>query len=213
MKAAASLEPQDSMPRKLVLQEFLPYLLNRAGVRMGLMFSKDIEPYGITLPMWRVMIELWHRGDFRLGELAERTAIDVSTLSRLLVTMQRKGLITRRRSGLDGRALSLTLTAEGLDMSEKISPLALKYEALAMAHLKDAEVRKLKQLLRQVSDNLEAASARQDAKPDAQALKRAKSIKRANPVKRAKIAPRAEAQKAPPAARSASRKSATSLHR
>jgi len=152
------------MARKLVLQEFLPYLLNRAGVRMGLMFSKDIEPYGITLPMWRVMIELWHRGDFRLGELAERTAIDISTLSRLLVAMQRKGLITRRRSGLDGRALSLTLTPAGLDMSEKISPLALKYEALAMANLKDADVKKLKLLLRQVNANLEIAATKAEAK-------------------------------------------------
>jgi len=152
------------MPRKLVLQEFLPYLLNRAGVRMGLMFSKDIEPYGITLPMWRVMIELWHRGEFRLGELADRTDIDISTLSRLLVTMQRKGLIIRRRSGLDGRALSLTLTPEGLDMSEKISPIALKYEELAMANLKEVEVKKLKLLLRQVSENLEAASAKLEPK-------------------------------------------------
>jgi len=152
------------MARKLVLQEFLPYLLNRAGVRMGLMFSKDIEPYGITLPMWRVMIELWHRGDFRLGELAERTDIDISTLSRLLVAMQRKGLITRRRSGLDGRALSLTLTPEGLDLSEKISPLALKYEALAMANLSEAEVKKLKALLQRVYLNLEAASGRSDGK-------------------------------------------------
>lgn len=148
------------MPRKLILQEFLPYLLNRVGVRMGLMFSKDIESYGITLPMWRVMIQLWYRGDFRLGELAECTDIDISTLSRLLVTMQRKGLITRRRSGLDGRALSLTLTPDGLDLSEKILPVALKYEALAMANLKDTEVKKLKLLLRRVSENLEAASAK-----------------------------------------------------
>jgi DNA-binding MarR family transcriptional regulator len=151
------------MPRKLDLQEFLPYLLNRVGVRMGLMFSKDIEAYAITLPMWRVMIQLWYRGDFRLGELAERTDIDISTLSRLLVTMQRKGLITRRRSGLDGRALSLTLTPEGLDLSERILPVALKYEALAMANLTDAEVKKLKLLLGRVSKNLEAASAKIEA--------------------------------------------------
>ena len=147
------------MARKLILQEFLPYLLNRAGVRMGLMFSKDIEPYGITLPMWRVMIELWHRGDFRLGELATRTDIDISTLSRLLVTMQHKGLITRRRSGADGRALSLTLTPEGLDLSEEIAPLALKYEAIAMKGMSEAEVKKLKSLLQRVSENLLEASA------------------------------------------------------
>jgi DNA-binding MarR family transcriptional regulator len=99
------------MPRKLNLQTFLPYLLNRAGLRVGLMFSRDIEPFDITLPMWRVMVELRHNGDHRLGELSERTSIDMSTLSRLLVAMQRRNLIVRRRSGVDARALSLTLTA------------------------------------------------------------------------------------------------------
>ncbi len=128
---------------------------------MGLMFSKDIEPYGITLPMWRVMIELWHRGDFRLGELADRTDIDISTLSRLLVAMQRKGLITRRRSGLDGRALSLTLTPEGLDLSEQIAPHALRYEGLAMKGLSEPEVKRLKKLLQRVYDNLQEPAVSQ----------------------------------------------------
>jgi DNA-binding MarR family transcriptional regulator len=89
------------MSRKLNLQDFLPYLLNRAGLRIGVMFSHDIGEFGVTLPMWRVLVELWHNGDHRLGELAERASIDLSTLSRLLVTMQRKGLIVRRRYGID----------------------------------------------------------------------------------------------------------------
>jgi DNA-binding MarR family transcriptional regulator len=145
--------------RKLDLQDFLPYLLNRAGVHMGSMFAKDIEPLGITLPMWRVMIELWYRGDFRLGELAARTDIELSTLSRLLVTMQKKGLIVRRRSGTDGRALSLTLTESGLVLSEKIAPLAVSYEELAMKGLSDEDVKTLKRLLRQVYETLEVAAA------------------------------------------------------
>lgn len=146
-----------AMSRKLVLQDFLPYLLNRAGLRIGLMFSRDIEPYDVTLPMWRVMIELWHNGDHRLGELSERTSIDLSTLSRLLMAMQRKHLIVRRRSGLDGRALSLTLTERGLELTEQIAPLALHYEDVAMGGLSEGEVKQLKQLLKKVYLNLEAA--------------------------------------------------------
>jgi MarR family transcriptional regulator, organic hydroperoxide resistance regulator len=147
------------MARKLVLQDFLPYLLNRAGLRIGVLFSRDIEPHGVTLPMWRVLIELWHNGDHRLGELAERTSIDLSTLSRLLVVMQRKQLIVRRRSGLDGRALSLTLTERGLELTEKIAPYAIHYEDVAMQGLSDDDVRRLKQLLKKVYDNLQAAEA------------------------------------------------------
>jgi DNA-binding MarR family transcriptional regulator len=159
------------MARKLILQDFLPYLLNRAGLRIGLMFSRDVEQYDVTLPMWRVMIELWHNGDHRLGELSERTSIDISTLSRLLVTMQRKQLIVRRRSGLDGRALSLTLTERGLALTEKIAPYALRYEDLAMRGLSETDVRHLKRLLKAVYDNLEAAD--KDTQRKAQAKPRA----------------------------------------
>jgi len=145
------------MSRKLNLQDFLPYLLNRAGLRVGVMFSRDIENYDVTLPMWRVLLELWHRGDHRLGELSERTSIDLSTLSRLLVAMQRKRLIVRQRSGLDGRALSLTLTQRGLELAESIAPYAVRYEEIAMRGLSDSDVRTLKDLLKVVYQNLETA--------------------------------------------------------
>lgn len=59
--------------------------MNRAGLRIGLMFSRSIEGHDVSLPMWRVMIELWHGGDRRLAELSLHTSIDQSTLSRLLV--------------------------------------------------------------------------------------------------------------------------------
>jgi len=147
------------MSRKLVLQDFLPYLLNRAGLRIGLMFSRDIEPFGVTLPMWRVMIELWHRGEHRLGELSERTSIDMSTLSRLVVSMQSDGLVVRRRSGLDGRALSLTLTTRGGELTKRIVPIARRYEKLAMQGLSERDLATLKRLLGTIYGNLQVADA------------------------------------------------------
>ena len=149
------------MAKRLVLQNFLPYLLNRAGMRIGTLFSRDIKPYGVTLPMWRVMTELWHNGDHRLGELAERTSIDLSTLSRLVVSMQRKRLVVRRRSGFDRRALSLTLTAKGLALAEKIAPHALYYETLAMEGLSAKDISGLKDSLRKIFNNLDKAALRQ----------------------------------------------------
>jgi MarR family transcriptional regulator, organic hydroperoxide resistance regulator len=144
------------MSKRLVLQNFLPYLLNRAGMRIGALFSEDVAPLGVTLPMWRVLTELWQSGDHRLGELAERTSIDLSTLSRLIASMQRKQLVTRRRSGLDRRALSLTLTGKGLKLAERVAPYARFYENLAMKGLTPAEITILKDLLSRVFDNLEA---------------------------------------------------------
>jgi DNA-binding MarR family transcriptional regulator len=157
-----------SLRDSFILSEFLPYLLNRAGVRIGLSFGKDIAHTGVTLPMWRVLVALWQNGDQRLGELSERTSIDISTLSRLLLRMQREGYVVRRRSGLDGRALSLTLTAAGREITEQIIPVASRYEDVAIRGMNPADVARLKRLLVKVYANIEALDARagKPAAPD-----------------------------------------------
>jgi DNA-binding MarR family transcriptional regulator len=148
----------------LVLDDFLPYLLNRAGVKIGLAFSRDIAEHKVTLPMWRVLIALWESGDQRLGELAERTSIDVSTLSRLLGTLQRKRLIARGRSGIDARALSVSLTDQGRVMTEKIIPIARHYEEVATRGVSETDLRRLKKLLVKLYSNIETLDREYEAR-------------------------------------------------
>ena len=147
------------MKDNFALAEFLPYLLNRAGVNIGLSFARDIVSLDVTLPMWRVMVALWESGDQRLGDLAERASIDFSTLSRLLVNLQRKHYVVRRRSGLDGRALSVSLTEKGRAMTERIIPIACHYEEVATRGLDDADVRRLKRMLIRLFSNIQTFDA------------------------------------------------------
>jgi DNA-binding MarR family transcriptional regulator len=139
------------MKNSFALADFVPYLLNRAGVRIGLAFARDIEPLGVTLPMWRVMAALWDR---RLGDIAARTSIDISTLSRLLGTLQRKKFIVRRRSGKDGRALSVSLTEKGRVMTERIIPIASHYEEVATRGMKQTDLQRLKKMLVKLFSNM-----------------------------------------------------------
>ena len=63
----------------------LPYLLARLGVRMGDLFARVIRHERLTLPMYRVLAALSEQGrPLRLGEIAELTSADVSTLSRIV---------------------------------------------------------------------------------------------------------------------------------
>jgi DNA-binding MarR family transcriptional regulator len=142
------------MKNSFALADFVPYLLNRAGVKIGLAFTRDIEPLGVTLPMWRVMIALWENGDQRLGDIAERTSIDISTLSRLLGTLHRKRFIVRRRSGTDSRALSVSLTEKGREMTERILPIAMHYEDVAIRGINQSDVQRLKKMLIKVFSNI-----------------------------------------------------------
>jgi MarR family transcriptional regulator, organic hydroperoxide resistance regulator len=136
------------------LGDYVPYLLSRAGVSLATNFTRELDQFGITLPMWRVMAALLDEGEQRLGDLARLTAIELSTLSRITATMEVKELVTRRRSGQDARAVLIGLTPEGRRKAEAIVPRALDCESTAVAGMSAEEVRTLKGLLHRLYGNV-----------------------------------------------------------
>lgn len=146
------------MSADLDLTSYLPYLLNRAGSRIAESFSVMLrQQHGITLQMWRVLAALQHRDGQRVGELSGTTSIEVSTLSRLLNTMEDHDLVERRRperSGGDARIVTICLTGKGRETTSRIIPVARDYEAIALAGLSDAETAELKRLLGRVFENM-----------------------------------------------------------
>ena len=139
------------------LTRYLPYLINRTGVRIANVFTEAIRGQGITLQMWRVLAALDHADGQRISDLAALTSIDVSTLSRLLDAMQDKGLTERRRSNVgDARVVKVYATEAGHGLTAKIIPLARHYEAVALKGLSAEEIRALKSMLVRVYGNIAA---------------------------------------------------------
>ena len=136
------------------LSNSLPYLLNRVGVRMGELFSRRIASFGVTLPMYRVMAALWEKGDQRLSDLATITTAEISTLSRLIGEMKRKGLVTRSRLEDNGRTVAINLTAKGRSLVEELMPIAVHFEDVAVSRFSEDEVSRLKVVFREIYESL-----------------------------------------------------------
>jgi DNA-binding MarR family transcriptional regulator len=141
------------MPVAFDLQAFVPYLLNRAVVRIVEAFGEELKRHDLTVPTWRVLAALWHDGPSRLSVLADLTAIEISTLSRLVTTVQRKGLVSRVRSEADARAVRLELTEQGRALTATLIPLALECERRTLIGLSEDEVAFLRRLLHRVYKN------------------------------------------------------------
>jgi len=137
------------------LARYLPYLVNRTGARLAEAFTGELAAYGITLPMWRALAALHHRDGQRVGQLAEMTSIEVSTLSRLLGVMERKGLVRRHRAEADARTVTVRLTEAGARLTLRIIDTAVHYEAVALKGLSDEEGAALKAMLVRVFENLD----------------------------------------------------------
>jgi MarR family transcriptional regulator, organic hydroperoxide resistance regulator len=167
------------------LSNSFPYLLNRVGVRMGELFSRRIAPYGVTLPMYRVMAALWEKGDQRLSDLATVTTTEISTLSRLIGEMKRKGLVTRSRLEDNGRTVAINLTSKGQSLVEELMPIAVHFADVAVANYSEDEVDHLKTIFREIYERLgsiepEIEAAMGSLKPQRKGL-----AKRSRPKQRA----------------------------
>jgi MarR family transcriptional regulator, organic hydroperoxide resistance regulator len=138
------------------LTNSLPYLLNRVGVQMGELFSRRIASHDITLPMYRVMAALWEQGNQRLGDLAAMTSLEISTASRLIGAMKRKGLVSRKRLEDDARTVAINLTAKGKAMVEELIPVAMHFEEVAIRNLPNDGIVDLKRMLAQIHTDLDS---------------------------------------------------------
>jgi DNA-binding MarR family transcriptional regulator len=137
------------------LDSYLPYLLNRAGTRIAASFSEEVRPLGATLQMWRVLAALREHDGRRMGDLSTTTSIEVSTLTRLIDNMEKRGLVARRRDCQDARAIALHVTPAGRRLTQRIVPIAERYETVALAGFNSAETRTLKAALRRLYANME----------------------------------------------------------
>lgn len=118
--------------------------------------------------MWRVLAQLWHEEFQCQSDIAELTSIDLTTLSRLLKTIETMGLITRTRSSENARVVRVATTPKGRALTRRIIPLAHRYEMLAVGAIRPEKIDALKDLLTEIYGNISAYHrelARRSRKP------------------------------------------------
>lgn len=125
----------------LDLSGYTPYRLAVAASRVsgltGDLFARKI---GLSLPQWRVVINLGSRGPMAQLQLVQQSALDKIAVSRAAAALRGRGLVTVSKGGADQRYRVLELTPAGEALYREGWPLALRLEQrlLEIAGVKDA---------------------------------------------------------------------------
>lgn len=77
----------------------------------------------VTLPQYRVLIELAARGPQRPADLATVLGVDRSTATRMCERLVRKHLVRRHRIASDRRGVRVSLTHEGRELVDEVTRL------------------------------------------------------------------------------------------
>lgn len=100
----------------------LPIALLRARESVMEDFRPMLAAHDMTEQQWRVIRILAEQGMLDASELADKAFILAPSLTRIIRTLEERGLITRRKDENDARRVLLHITPVGLSIIEQIAP-------------------------------------------------------------------------------------------
>ena len=110
-----------------------------------------LGPARLSWGGFTILFVLWVWGERETGQLADDCGLAKGTLSGMLSTLEKSGLVERSRHSDDGRRVVVRLLDGGLDTIELVFPEFNRYEAKFIADLDHDERRELAMLLRRVT--------------------------------------------------------------
>lgn len=110
------------------LEDFLPYLLRRLTTSINTNMVRDLKPYDINVPKWRVIAVLHFCGGCSVGELAKRTALTQPGTSQVIDKLVGEAIVERKPLEEDSRVMQLNLTTRGQALFDKIYPIVIRHQ-------------------------------------------------------------------------------------
>jgi len=132
------------------LEQCINFVLTRAQQAVLQLFKAELAPYGVTPVQYGVLRCLWDENGQTVKQLADRLALDSSTMTGILDRMEQKGLIVKQPDPRDRRALQIMLTERGQSLKEPLTAVIEEANRKAMQSLTDAEKASLRELLQKL---------------------------------------------------------------
>jgi DNA-binding MarR family transcriptional regulator len=105
-----------------VAEAFLVYKVRSVWHEIARMYNEMAAEYSSTMATGFILLTINEEEGTPVTHIAPRMGMEPNSLSRLLKTMQEKGLVVRRKDGSDNRKVYICLTEYGIEMRK----LALK---------------------------------------------------------------------------------------
>src|SRR3546814_18207281 len=114
----------------LRLETFLPYRLNRAAAMSSRQCSHIYRhEFGLTVPEWRVLATLGHRGTASATGIGRDSAMHKTKVSRAVASLQQRRWVAREADEADRRLEHLSLTPAGRAAFARPAPPMLAFGA------------------------------------------------------------------------------------
>ena len=132
------------------------YVLTVAQQRLRLAMDTAMRDLGVTAPQYAVLRYLGESAGMSGADLARRAFVTPQTMNRIIVNLDKAGLIERAPHAKSGRILDTRLSPAGRRLLEKCRERVDAVENTMLSGLTAAEREQLRDLLQRCADSLRA---------------------------------------------------------
>ena len=137
------------------LEESIGYMVRNAHRAYDRVLGGALSAHRILTGQWSLLRVLWHEDGLSQIEVAKRMKVERASLTIMLTTVEKAGLILREADPQDGRKHLIRLTPKGRALEGVLVPIGMAVNGVALSGLSAQEVATLRALLQRVTDNLE----------------------------------------------------------
>jgi MarR family transcriptional regulator, organic hydroperoxide resistance regulator len=114
---SAMIQKEENNP--VPLDDQLCYAIYSAGIAIQRVYKPLLDGLGLTYPQYLVLNVLWREDEQTVGGIAEKLALESSTLTPLLKRLETAGLVRRTRNPENERQVVVALTDQGLAVKSR----------------------------------------------------------------------------------------------
>jgi DNA-binding MarR family transcriptional regulator len=142
----------------LLAQQHITVLLVSIGLRLNRGASAYYRAaFDLGMAEWRLLLVLGSTEALNVGELSAAADLDKAAVSRSLVLLEERKLVSVVQTRTRGRAAIAKLTPEGKKLSARLMQVSLQRQARLFKNFTKADKERLNALLAQLSQDLTGA--------------------------------------------------------
>ena len=134
--------------------ESLHYLLMKTHSIMQRRIFYEAQKMGLSSGQPKVLDYLYNCEGSDQKTIAAYCEIEPATLASILLRMEQKGLIERKKENGNRRSLFVYMTEKGKTVAEQMHTIFEQYDCLALESLSPKEIENFKSFLEKVCNNL-----------------------------------------------------------
>jgi DNA-binding MarR family transcriptional regulator len=147
--------PGQTLDLERYVPAFITFIANKLSNSATGFYQRN---FGVNVTEWRIMSLLAIEPGIPASRICHVIGFDKGPVSRTLAALQKRGLITIRTDPNDGRSHSISLTARGRTVHDRVIVAALERERRLLSCLDEDEREVLINLLRRLHENLGAVT-------------------------------------------------------